>query len=192
MKEVVNKLYRVESKLLKWADAYCYSILRMSIGFIYTLFGILKFFPSHSPAEQLAVNTIEELSIGLLSGNAAILSLAVFETGLGLCLIFHYRLRLAVYVAVGHMLGTFLPFFFFPEQAFTSQLSLSLLGQYIIKNFVVVGALFVLYAKSAKRESKVIMMAAFKETEASDSEHEDTLGFLQEKQQRKQAITLSR
>ena len=133
------------------------------IGMVYALFGGLKFFPSHSPAEQLAVDTIEKLSTGLLSGNAALLSLAALETGLGLCLIFHCRLRLAVYVAVGHMLGTF-----FPEQAFIgSPMSLSLLGQYIFKNAVIVGALLVVYAKSERRQGKVVMMAVLKEADSA-------------------------
>ena len=80
--------------------------------------------------------------------SAALLSLAALEMELGLCLIFHYRLRLAVYVTVRHMLRTFLPFFFLPEQAFIgSPMSLSLLGQYIFKNGVIVGALLVVYAK---------------------------------------------
>lgn len=171
MKEVVSQLQRVEAKFLEWAEAYSYSILRVSIGMVYALFGSLKFFPNHSPAEELAVDTIEKLSTGLLPGDAALLSLAVLETGLGLCLIFHCRLRLIVYVAVGHMLGTFLPLFFFPEQAFTGfPLSPSLLGQYIFKNAVIVGALLVVYAKSARRQCKVVMMAAPKEKDSASKQ----------------------
>lgn len=117
----------------------------------------------------------------------------MLETVLGLCLIFHYRLRMAVYLAVGHMLGTFLPFFFFPEQAFTGfPLSLSLVGQYIIKNFIVVGALLVVYAKSAKMEGKVIMMAASKEAAVSIGQHGGIGGFHQEKQRTEQLIPASR
>lgn len=194
MKETVNQLQQVEARLLAWAEIYSYSILRVSIGVIYALFGALKFFPSHSPAEQLAVETIEKLSIGILSGNAALLSLAMLETGLGLCLIFYYRLRLTVYLAIGHMLGTFLPFFFFPEQALTgTQFSLSLVGQYIIKNFVVVGALLVVFAKSAKRDGKAIIMVT--STEAEDptgQHHRGAGGFEQEKQQTEQLVSTSR
>ena len=160
MKKVKNQLQRMETRLLQWAGFYSYGILRMSIGFIYILFGVLKFFPNHSPAEQLAVDTIEVVSSGFLTGNPALLSLAAFEVGLGLCLLFNYRLRLAVYLAIGHMLGTFLPFFFFPDQAFAGHpLSLSLPGQYIIKNLVLLAAFLVLYSKTARRESKIIRMS---------------------------------
>ena len=161
MRKVKNQIQRMENRLLQLADIYSYSILRMSIGIIYVLFGVLKFFPSHSPAEKLAVDTIEILSFGFVSGSPALLSLAAFETGIGLCLLFNCRLRLAIYVAIGHMLGTFLPLFLFPEQAFAGHpLSLSLVGQYIIKNFVVTGAFFVLYSKTARRESKIIRMSS--------------------------------
>ena len=192
MKEVVSQLQRVEAKFLEWAEYYSYSVLRVSIGMVYALFGGLKFFPSHSPAGQVAVDTIEKLSTGLLSGNAALLSLAALETGLGLCLIFRWRLRLAVYVAVGHMLGTFFPLFFFPEQAFTgSPLSLSLLGQYIFKNAVIVGALLVVYAKSARRQGKVVTMAVLKEAD-SINQQEGAHALHQEKQRRKQLVPASR
>ena len=189
MRKVEKQLQRIETKLLQWADIYSYRILGMSIGIIYILFGALKFFPNHSPAEQLAVDTIEVLSFGLFSGSPALLTLAIFETGLGLCLLFNYRLRLAIYLAVVHMLGTFLPFFFFPEQAFAGHpLSLSLLGQYIIKNFVVVGAFLVLYTKTAKRESKIIKMSP--SISARDNEEIDGLNL--GKWERKQKLPGSR
>ena len=186
MRKVEKQLQRMETKFLQWADFCSYSILRMSIGIIYVLFGILKFFPNHSPAEQLAVDTIEILSLGLFSGSPALLSLAVIETGIGLCLLFHYRLRLTIYLAIGHMFGTFLPFFFFPEQTFAESLySLNLVGQYIIKNLVFVGGLFVLYTKSAKKQGRVIMMPTSKKSEISASAQIDIHDFHQKRQQNK-------
>ena len=61
-------------------------------------------------------------------------------------------------------MGTFLPIFLFPEQVFTtSPLSLSLVGQYILKNLVIIGALFVLYAKSVKKQGRVVYIRSFPE-----------------------------
>ena len=185
MRKVKNQLERMETRLLEWAGFYSHSILRMSIGIIYVLFGVLKFFPNHSPAERLAVDTIEILSFGFLSGSTALLSLAALEAGLGLCLLFNYRLRLVIYLAVGHMLGTFLPLYLFPEQAFAGHpLSLSLLGQYIIKNFVVIGAFLVLYAKTVRKESKIIRMSS----SVSAGDKEDKENLYPEKQERKQML----
>jgi hypothetical protein len=92
MKEFSDKINLVENRLLNWADINSHSFLRVIIGMIYILYGGLKFFPSHSPAEQLAVDTIEKLTFGLLSGTPAQVSLAIMETVLGLCLVFRYRL----------------------------------------------------------------------------------------------------
>lgn len=191
MNEAVTRLRRIETKFLKWTESYSLIFLRVSIGIIYALFGVLKFFPNYSPAEPLAINTIEALSFGMLAGNSALLSLAVFETGLGLCIIFQYRLRLTIYLTIGHMLGTFLPLVFFPDQVFTAlPLSLSLVGQYIIKNFVIVGALLVLYSKSAKGQGKVIVMSNSKKApEAADEQEIQHL--VGEEEERKQSVPLS-
>lgn len=192
MKEVVNQFERIEAKFLKWTATYSIIFLRVSIGTIYVLFGALKFFPNYSPAEPLAIDTIEVLSFGLLAGNSALLSLAVFETVLGLSVIFNYRLRLIIYLTIGHMLGTFLPLIFFPEQVFTTfPLSLSLVGQYIIKNFIIVGALLVLYSKSAKGNTKVIVMDSSEGTGISDDQQEDIHALLQEEQQRRRSVPVN-
>lgn len=157
----MGQMKLVEANLLKWADINSHRFLRWSIGIIYIMYGGLKFFPLHSPAEQLAVDTIEKLTLGLCTGKPAIFALAVMETLLGLCLVFGFRLKWTVYAAVAHMMGTFLPIFFFPEQIFSSApLSLSLVGQYILKNIVIVGALLVLYSKSVKREGRMVYMGS--------------------------------
>ena len=161
MEKLIYQMNVTESRLLKYAELNSHRILRVIIGFIYILYGGLKFFPNHSPAEQLAVNTIEKLTFGLLTGTPAQIMLATMETVLGLCLVFGFRLRWTVYAAIGHMMGTFLPVFFFPKVVFSSApISLSLEGQYILKNLIIVGALFVLYAKTVKKQSKIIYLSS--------------------------------
>jgi uncharacterized membrane protein YphA (DoxX/SURF4 family) len=153
MEKVLSNMRMLEMKLVEWAEANSFHLLRLSIGIIYIMYGVLKFFPNHSPAEQLAVDTIQKLSMNLFSGAPALFSLAIMETLIGLCFIFRYHLKWVICLAVGHMLGTFLPLFFFPEQAFTAApISFSLVGQYIIKNLVIVSALFVLYLRAVKKE----------------------------------------
>ena len=184
MEKVMHQFTLLEGKLLRWTDINSHRFLRWSIGAIYVMYGGLKFFPHHSPAEQLAVDTIEKLTLGVFSGTPALLSLAIMETLLGLCLLFGYRLKWIVYLAVGHMMGTFLPIFFFPEQVFTtSPPSLSLVGQYILKNLVIIGALFVLYAKSVKKQGRVVFIRSFQEQVGiSDDAHD--------KQEKRQSLLL--
>ena len=61
--------------------------LRISIGIIYLWFGILKFFHGYSPAEDLAINTINKLTFGLIPEPLNITLLATWECALGILLI---------------------------------------------------------------------------------------------------------
>lgn len=118
-------------------------VLRVSIGIIYLWFGVLKFFPGVSPAEELAKETIHLLTFGLIQPNLSLLLLAIWETAIGVVLISGLFLKLAIRVVLVHMVCTFAPLFLLPGLSFTAPpLALTLVGQYIIKNIVIVSALF--------------------------------------------------
>ncbi|MEZ4858999.1 MAG: doxx family protein [Flavobacteriaceae bacterium] len=124
----------------------CFTLLSITIGIVYLWFGILKFFPHLSPAEDLAINTINLITFGLISSQASIILLAIWETTLGVLFILNCFRKVAVWGALLHLVGTFTPMFFFPESSFTINIfSFTLLGQYIVKNVIIVGALWVLY-----------------------------------------------
>ncbi|MFT5165180.1 MAG: putative membrane protein YkgB [Saprospiraceae bacterium] len=122
------------------------NILTISIGLIYFYFGLLKFFPSISPAESIGISTVCKLCFGLLSPKVSIFLLALLEVSIGICLITRIYLKVAVTIAIIHLTMTFTPFLLFPEQAFQGSLiSPSLLGQYIFKNIIIISALLVIY-----------------------------------------------
>lgn len=107
-----------------------------------------------SPAETIAMETIHELTFGLLRPDVSLILLAIWETGLGLLLIFGLLNRFAILLALVHMLLTFTPFLFFPELTFTqAPFGLTLLGQYIMKNIVFLGLLIFLMDKEQKKNS---------------------------------------
>jgi uncharacterized membrane protein YphA (DoxX/SURF4 family) len=114
--------------------------LRLSIGFVFAWFGVLKFFPSVSPAEQIAVDTLTQLTLSLIPGRALLFGLALFETGLGVCFVLGLYRRLALLMLIAHMCGTALPFFMFPAQLFSHVFVPTFLGQYILKNMIIVSA----------------------------------------------------
>jgi uncharacterized membrane protein YkgB len=121
-------------------------ILTVSIGIAYLWFGILKYFPNQSPAEDLAKNTIDVLTFSLIPSNISIILLAIWESLVGFLLIMNIYKRVAILLALVHMTLTFTPLFLFPEQMFiNAPFQLTLLGQYIIKNIVIIVALFSLY-----------------------------------------------
>ena len=62
------------------------NLLALSIGLTYLWFGLLKFFPGLSPAEDLAQNTIDTLSFGLIPAELSLIFLAIWETAIGLLL----------------------------------------------------------------------------------------------------------
>ena len=129
-------------------------LIPVSIGLVYLWFGSLKFFSGVSPAENLAKDTIEHLTGGLILPEISILLLAIWETLIGILLICNFWYRFALNLALIHILFTFSPFLFFPDLLWTdAPFGLTLLGQYIIKNIVFLGVLLVLLWK-AKAELK--------------------------------------
>ena len=122
-------------------------LLRTSIGIIFFWFGILKFFEGMSPAEGLAIKTIETLTFGLLSETVIIYGLAAWEVLIGIGLLLNIYLRATLVLLFLQMIGTFTPLFLFPSEVFyVFPVSFTLEGQYIVKNIVVVSAGIVLGA----------------------------------------------
>lgn len=122
-----------------------FRLLRYSIGILFVWFGMLKFFPGVSPAEDLATDTIRILSFGILQEAVSIKMLAVLEVGLGILLMFTKEYRFTFWLLLFHMAATIMPLFILSEVTFkVIPFQLTIEGQYIIKNFVIICAAFVL------------------------------------------------
>ena len=84
----------------------------------------------------------------------SIILLAIWEVGLGLLLIFNLFKRTAIYIALAHMVLTFTPLLFFPNETFgQGPFVLTLVGQYIIKNLIIIAALLSL--RPSPKEARV-------------------------------------
>lgn len=126
-------------------------LLSVSIGIAYLWFGLLKFFPALSPAEDVAGETISLLTFHLIPKPVSIILLAIWETGIGLCLLLNFRHRAVIYLGIAHIICTFTPLFLMSDVCFNKHFySPSLLGQYIVKNLIILGALFVLLPEKKK------------------------------------------
>lgn len=122
-------------------------LLRISIGIVFLWFGVLKFFPGISPAQDLAIRTIGLLTGGLVPPGVSILLLAAWETLIGIGLLFGIFMRATLLLLYLQMLGTMTPLFLFPHEVFTLvPVVPTMEGQYIIKNLVLVSAGIVLGA----------------------------------------------
>ncbi|MDO6517367.1 doxx family protein [Zobellia galactanivorans] len=127
------------------------SFLQISIAIVYLWFGVLKFFNDVSPAEELAKETITSLTFGLIPPNVSIVLLALLEVGIGTFLLFDLFRKQTVIVTLLHMVCTFSTLLLLNEASFTfSPFAPTLLGQYVIKNLIIVAALVSIYQGAKK------------------------------------------
>ena len=124
--------------------------LRVSLGLVFLGFGILKFFPGASPAEVVAERTIDTLTLGLVHGSVAVVGAAVVECFIGITLVTGYLLRAGLVVLAGAFVGILAPTVLFFDELFGS--GMTLLGQYVLKDVVLVAAATVVgaYALGAR------------------------------------------
>jgi len=138
---------KLDRSVTGWMARYGLTLLRWSIGLIFIWFGLLKYFEGLSPAQDLAIKTISTVSFGLVPDNLIIYGLATLEVLIGLGLVFNIFMRVTLLLLFFQMAGTFLPVFIFPGEVFNVfPYSLSLEGQYIIKNLVILSSGVVLGA----------------------------------------------
>lgn len=141
MPSLYKSFTSMDVRITNWMAHYGITLLRVSLGIVFFWFGILKFFPGLSPAQDLATRTIDVLSLGLIPANVSILILATWECAIGLGLILGVFMRATLFLLWLQMLGTITPMLFFPREVFTRiPYAPTLEGQYIIKNIVLVSA----------------------------------------------------
>ena len=143
----LQRFQTLDVRLTRWMARYGPTLLRISIGIVYFWFGVLKFFPDASPAQDLAARTIEMITFGLVPPSVALPVLALWECAIGIGLITGKFMRATLLLLFLQMLGTITPLFLFPEETWTVfPIAPTLEGQYIIKNIVIVSAALVLGA----------------------------------------------
>jgi uncharacterized membrane protein YphA (DoxX/SURF4 family) len=141
MQKPIDIFSRVDTRITRWMARYGILLLRLSLGLIFLWFGILKFFPDLSPAEELVERTVQQLTFGYIPAHVANLILAFWETLIGLGLITGIFMRITLLLLFLQMAGTFTPIFLFPAEVFTRiPYAPTLEGQYIIKNLVLISA----------------------------------------------------
>ncbi len=143
---VCDRLDHYEIKISSWMERHGYRLLRIAMGIVFIWFGVLKPL-GHSPAEVLVAKATAWIPIpGFLY------ILAAWEVAIGVCFLFRPLVRWGVVLLLLHMPGTMLPLITLPEETFTHfPYALTLEGQYIIKNLVLIAAGIVLGGKLRHR-----------------------------------------
>jgi len=143
---------KIDPIITGWMNRYGLLLLRISVGIVFVWFGVLKFFPGLSSAQDLAIRTIELLTFGLVPEVLIINGLALWEVLIGIGLISGKFMRETLLLLFLQMIGTFTPIFLFPSEVFNQiPYAPNLEGQYIIKNIVIISAAIVLGGALKKR-----------------------------------------
>jgi uncharacterized membrane protein YkgB len=133
---------RIDTRVTAFMATYGVTLLRISMGIVFFWFGALKLVPDLSPAENLVRETITFLPM-----NFFLPFLALWEMTIGLGFITGKFPRPTILLLFLQMPGTISPIFLRPDLVFTHfPYGLTLEGQYIIKNLVLISAALVIGA----------------------------------------------
>ena len=125
--------------ITKFMSKWGITFLRYSLGLIYIWFGILKPF-GLSPAQELVENTVYWFD----NPKTFVPILGWWEVVIGLTMCIKPLIRVSIFLLFIQMPGTFLPLILLPEVCFNNfPFGLTLEGQYIIKNLIIISAALV-------------------------------------------------
>lgn len=128
---IARTMDRIGTRLLRWA-----------LGLIFIWFGALKVVDM-SPAADLVRATVAWFP--LITPDQFVIILGIWEVIIGVCLLIRPLIRLAIFLLFAQMGGTFLPLIMLPSVTFTTPpFGLTMEGQYIIKNLLIIAAALVI------------------------------------------------
>jgi len=138
--ELSSRFDQIDRMITAWMARHGLLILRIGLGVVFFWFGALKLVPDLSPAEDLVRRTTYFVDPAWF-----LPVLALWEMAIGLGLIFGKYMRITLLLLFLQMPGTALPLVVLPNAVWTEfPYGLTLEGQYIIKNLVLIGAGIVL------------------------------------------------
>lgn len=139
MDKVRALLEVVDRFIIRFMDVVGIPFLRVGVGVVFIWFGALKPL-GLSPAEELLAATVY-----WWTPEVVVPAIGYWEVLIGIAFLIPSMTRVAIFLLAPQMAGTFLPLVLLPEVVWTSfPLGLTLEGQYIIKNLVVIGAALVI------------------------------------------------
>ena len=134
---------RAEAGVKVLLQRWSIPLLRVALGAVFAVFGLLKVFPGVSPIEPLVLATWEKLSFGVVTGQTAMLLTALMEVLAGLLIIVGGGFaRVGLVVLAVTFIGILSPIVLLPQEVFAAT-GPTLIGQYIFKDAVLVAAALV-------------------------------------------------
>ncbi len=140
--ELRTRIDPIDVRITRWMARNGIPILRIALGIVFVWFGALKLVPGLSPAEELVRATVPFLPAELF-----LPLLGLWEIVIGLGFLTGRALRVTILLLFLQMPGTLAPVVLLPERVFTAfPFGLTLEGQYIVKNLVLIAAALVIGA----------------------------------------------
>jgi uncharacterized membrane protein YkgB len=131
--EAEQRFEAIDVRVTRWMARNGITLLRISLGVVFFWFGALKLVPGLSPAQGLIEQTITFIPMSIFLPVLAII------TG--------KFMRVTILLLFLQMPGTLSPVFLRPDLVFTQfPFALTLEGQYIVKNMVLISAALVIGA----------------------------------------------
>jgi uncharacterized membrane protein YkgB len=150
--ELASTFRRLDNQVVEMMGRIGLPFLRIGIGIIFIWFGLLKPL-GLSPAAELLAKTVYWWTPEIV-----VPALGWWEVAIGVTFLIPQLTRVAIFLLAVQMPGTFLPLVFLPEVCFTVfPFGLTLEGQYIVKNLVIIGAALVIGSsvENTRRQKKL-------------------------------------
>ena len=139
----------LDARIAGWMSRAGVPLLRWTLGIIFIWFGALKPF-GLSPAQELVSNTVYWVDPSWF-----VPLLGWWEVAIGVGLLFRPLIRPAIALLFLQMPGTFMPLVLLPGVCFNViPFGLTLEGQYIIKNLVLIAAALVVGGTVRETQSR--------------------------------------
>ena len=139
---MLNKavIIKLDIFISKYMSNYGILLSRYSLAMIFIWFGILKPL-GISPAQELVENTVYWFDDKATFVNF----LGWWEVVIGFTMCFRPLIRISIFLLFLQIPGTFLPLVLLPEVCFTDfPYGLTLEGQYIVKNLIIISSALVI------------------------------------------------
>ena len=146
-----HKLDHIDKSITDWLKAYGYYFLKYSLALVFIWFGILK------PLGLSSANDIVARTVYFVDPSWFVPLLGLWEVAIGVWILFRPLVRAGLFLMGLQMIGTFLPLILLPEIIYIKfPFVMTLEGQYIIKNLVLIGAGMIVGSHARDKEKKKI------------------------------------
>ncbi len=147
MRRLKDRLLHTENVIHHQLVEHSVAVLRVAVGAVFFGFGVLKYFPGVSPAENLTNATTHLLSFGLVPDGVTIVAIATLECFIGVCLLAGRWMRVAIWLLAIEFVGILAPLALLPGRLFAGPDGAPTLeGQYVLKDVILVAAGMVIAA----------------------------------------------